>query len=138
MSRRSRLPFDAVAVDRSSKVPLHRQLYEILRAYILESRIGVGTGLPATRTLAQHLGVGRNTVVAAYDQLLAEGYIEAQPGSGTRVATLLHPPILAGQERAPADSPRLSRRGELMASRPQPARSPGMLNFHPGFPESAT
>ena len=86
MSRHSRLPFDAVTVDRSLKVRLDRQLYEILRTYILEGRIRAGTSLPATRTLAQQLGVGRNTVVAAYDQLLAEGYVEAQSGSGTRVA----------------------------------------------------
>jgi len=78
-----------VTVDRSLKIRLNRQLYEILRTYILEGRIGAGTSLPATRTLAQQLGVGRNTVVAAYDQLLAEGYVEAQSGSGTRVASLL-------------------------------------------------
>lgn len=138
MSRHSHLPFDAVTVDRSLKVRLDRQLYEILRTYILEGRIGAGTSLPATRTLAQQLGVGRNTVVAAYDQLLAEGYVEAQSGSGTRVALLLHSPIRSAKEPAPADPPRLSRRGELMASRPQPPRSPGKLNLHPGFPESAT
>ena len=138
MSKRSRLPFDALAVDRTSKVRLDRQLYEILRGYMLDGSIAAGTSLPATRTLAQHLGVGRNTVVAAYDQLFAEGYVEAQSGSGTRVAALLRAPIRARQGRAPADSPHLSRRGELMASRPQPPRSPGKLNFHPGFPESAT
>ena len=117
---------------------MDRQLYEILRGYILEGRIGAGTSLPATRTLAQQLGVGRNTVVAAYDQLLAEGYIEAKPGSGTQVASSLHSQIRPKRERALADAPRLSRRGELMASRPQPPRSPGKINFHPGFPESAT
>ncbi|MBI1775761.1 MAG: PLP-dependent aminotransferase family protein [Proteobacteria bacterium] len=138
VGRRSRLPFDAVTVDRTSKVRLDRQLYQILRTYILEGRIGAGTSLPATRTLAQHLGVGRNTVVAAYDQLFAEGYVEAQPGSGTRVAALLQFPIQGRQEHVPADPPGLSRRGQLMASRPQPPRSPGKLNFHPGFPESAS
>ncbi len=138
MSRHSRLPFDAVTVDRSLKIRLNRQLYDILRTYILEGLIGAGTSLPATQTLAQQLGVGRNTVVAAYDQLLAEGYVEAQSGSGTRVASLPHSMISSAKEHAPADPPGLSRRGELMASRPQPPRSPGKLNFHPGFPESAT
>ena len=138
MSRHSHLPFDVVTVDRSLKVRLDRQLYEVLRTYILEGRVGAGTSLPATRTLAQQLGVGRNTVVAAYDQLLAEGYVEAQSGSGTRVASLLRPPIRSVKAPALTDPPRLSRRGELMASRPQPPRSPGKLNLHPGFPESAT
>ena len=138
MSRHSRLPFDALTVDRSLKVRLDRQLYEILRAYILEGRIRPGTSLPATRTLAEQLDVGRNTVVAAYDQLLAEGYVEARSGSGTRVASQLRAPTRSAKEQAPANPPRLSRRGELMASHPQPARSPGTLNFHPGFPETAT
>jgi GntR family transcriptional regulator/MocR family aminotransferase len=138
LSRRSRLSFDTVTVDRTLKVRLHRQLYETLRSYILEGRIGAGMSLPATRTLAQHLGVGRNTVVAAYDQLLAEGYVEAQSGSGTRVASRLQSPIHARQENALAHPPGLSHRGELMASQPQPPRSPGKLNFHPGFPERAT
>ncbi len=138
MSRHSHLPFDAVTVDRTLKVRLDRQLYEILRTYILEGRIGVGTSLPATRTLATQLGVGRNTVVAAYDQLLAEGYVEAQSGSGTRVAALMHSSNRSADDSSRADSPRLSRRGDLMASRPQPPRSRGKLNLHPGFPESAT
>ncbi len=138
LSRHSHLPFDAVTIDRTLKVRLDRQLYEILRTYILEGRIGVGTGLPATRTLAAQLGVGRNTVVAAYDQLLAEGYVEAQSGSGTRVAAMMHTSNRPAKDLSKADSPRLSCRGELMASRPQPPRSPGKLNLHPGFPESAT
>jgi GntR family transcriptional regulator/MocR family aminotransferase len=138
LSKRSHLPFNAITVDHDSKVRLHRQLYEILRAYILEGRVGPGSTLPATRTLAQHLGVGRNTVVAAYDQLLAEGYVEAQSGSGTRVASLLHVPVQVRKERPQGDPPRLSDRGKLIGSSPQPPRSPGKLNFHPGFPESAS
>ena len=71
MTNRSTLIFDALTVDHALELPLHRQLYELLRSYILGGRLAAGSSLPATRTLAQHLGVGRNTVVAAYEQLLA-------------------------------------------------------------------
>lgn len=61
---------------------LHRQL----RAAILDGRLKAGLRLPATRALAGLLGISRNTAVAAYDLLLAEGYLEARRGSGTFVA----------------------------------------------------
>lgn len=116
---------------------MHRQIYQALRSYILEGRLGAGHGLPATRMLAQHLGIGRNTVIAAYDQLVAEGYLEARSGSGTRVAPLLQRASRSARGNRPTAS-RLSRRGELIASLPQPPRNPGKLNFHPGFPETAS
>ena len=85
---RAGFPLDGLTLDRAAAAPLHRQLYELLRSYILEARLDAGSLLPATRYLAQHLGVGRNTVIAAYDQLLAEGYLEARTGCGTWVAPL--------------------------------------------------
>jgi len=65
--------------------PRHRRLYLAMRAAILDSRLGPGARLPATRALAQALDLGRNTVTAAYDQLLAEGYVTARTGAGTFV-----------------------------------------------------
>ena len=62
-------------------------MYEQLRWSIEAGQLTPGTRLPATRTLAKELGVSRNTVLVAYDRLLAEGYLDGRVGSGTRVAT---------------------------------------------------
>jgi GntR family transcriptional regulator/MocR family aminotransferase len=129
---------DLLSVDRESDVPIHRQIYVALRRYILDGLITADVGLPSTRALALDLKVGRNTVIAAYDQLLAEGYVEARAGSGTWVAPLLRAPGEVRKPAAAASSVRLSRRGEVIVSRPQPARLPGKINFYPGVPETAT
>lgn len=78
-----------VALDSSSQEPLYRQLYSRLRLAILNGQLAAGFRLPSTRTLASQLGVSRNTVFNAYEQLLAEGYILGKVGSGTTVAPLL-------------------------------------------------
>lgn len=64
-------------------------LHGQLRAAILDGRLKPDLRLPATRVLAAALGVSRNTAVATYDLLLAEGYLVAKPGSGTYVADML-------------------------------------------------
>jgi GntR family transcriptional regulator/MocR family aminotransferase len=128
---------DILSVDRGSEVPIHRQIYAAIRGYVLNGRCGPATRLPATRLLAQHLGVGRNTVIAAYEQLLAEGYVEARSGSGTWVARLPRPSAGPPHRRPPGSAMHLSRRGELIASRPQPQRTPDAINLHPGVPETA-
>ena len=69
--------------------PLHRQAYRALRAAILARRLVPGARLPATRALARELGLSRNTVLAAYEQLVAEGYASARVGSGTTVCGTL-------------------------------------------------
>ena len=71
---------------------LQRQAYRALRGAILEGRLRPGERLPSTRECARELGVSRNTVLAAYDQLVAEGYAVARPASGTFVAESLPPP----------------------------------------------
>ena len=88
MARRRELPLDMLALDRGSTMPLYRQLYESLRSHILDGRLAPRMRLPATRELAGDLNVSRNTVIGAYDALLAEGYLESVAGSGTRVAAL--------------------------------------------------
>ena len=64
---------------------LQQQLHQQLRSAILEGQLPAGTRLPATRAFAHQQGVSRNTVLAAYDQLIAEGYLETRQGSGTFV-----------------------------------------------------
>ena len=67
-------------------MPHYRRLLLALQAAILDGRLAVGTRLPSSRSLAADLGIARNTVIQAYEQLLAEGYVQATPGSGTYVA----------------------------------------------------
>jgi GntR family transcriptional regulator/MocR family aminotransferase len=69
---------------------LSRQLYQALRLRVLDGRLASGTRLPASRDLAAALGISRNSVVRAYDQLYAEGFIEGKVGDGTYVAQLTH------------------------------------------------
>src|SRR5580658_5750462 len=64
---------------------LWRWLYQQLRMAILDGRLRAGTRLPSTRDFADQYGVSRGTVVAAFDQLQAEGYTSVEPGSGTYV-----------------------------------------------------
>ena len=63
-------------------------LERALRDAVRDGRLAPGTRLPATRRLAGELGISRGTAKAAYDQLVAEGYLTARQGSGTQVARL--------------------------------------------------
>ena len=90
---------DAAGLDRASPVPVLRQVYLELRRAILAGAIPPGGRLPPTRALAARLGVARNTVVAAYDQLLAEGFIEGRVGAGSYVSRDLPEPL--GTRRRP-------------------------------------
>src|ERR1051325_6767992 len=111
-------PLLALALDRRATEPLNRQLYTELRQAILSGRAKPGVRLPATRTLAEELGLSRNTVQAAIDQLHAEGYVEGRVGSGTYVSTVLPARVWsAGAARrvappAPTPVARLSARGK--------------------------
>jgi GntR family transcriptional regulator / MocR family aminotransferase len=62
------------------------QVYRQVRAAVLERRLRPGDRLPSSRELAARLGVSRNTVVVAYDRLVAEGFLAARGGVGTRVS----------------------------------------------------
>ena len=73
-------------LDRSGDIPLVRQIYRQVRAAVLSGALPAGTKLPSSRAMATRLGIARASVVAAYEQLLAEGYAEGRHGSGTFVA----------------------------------------------------
>ncbi len=79
-------------------------LEHALRDAIRAGRLAPGARLPATRRLAVELGLARNTVAAAYDQLVAEGYLTARRGAGTRVAPLT-PPNADAPAEPHADAP---------------------------------
>jgi DNA-binding transcriptional MocR family regulator len=69
-----------------SKIPLYEQIYGYIKTDIQSGRIGYREKLPSTRALSKHLEVSRSTVELAYEQLLSEGYIEAEPYRGYFVA----------------------------------------------------
>jgi GntR family transcriptional regulator/MocR family aminotransferase len=67
-------------------MPLHEQLERTLRGAVRDGRLPAGTRLPSSRALAGELGISRGVVTAAYDQLVAEGYLETRQGAPVRVA----------------------------------------------------
>src|SRR5215203_1237988 len=88
------IPFLMLDDKASAGAPLYRQIYEGVRRAILNGELASGTRLPASRTLAKHLSVSRLTVVNAFEQLLAEGYLEGRTGAGTFVASRLPEDLL--------------------------------------------
>src|SRR5215472_5011476 len=132
-----------LVLDHGLSIPLYRQLYERVRGAILMRQLTAGTRLPSTRALARELGVARNTVMLAYGQLLAEGYLESKVGYGTVVArtlpeTLLHIPGAALHPPAPVQAQvrptPLSQRGMALAHAPY---IPGQLLTVEGQPRMA-
>src|SRR5437763_16011114 len=74
-----------ITLDRSSGLPLYRQICQRLREAILSGELPEGTRLPTERALARELGVNRTTVMNAYNELASEGLIEGHVGRGTLV-----------------------------------------------------
>jgi GntR family transcriptional regulator/MocR family aminotransferase len=85
-SRTSSAPELPLALDRNAVEPMHSQLERALRDAIRTGRLRRGAPVPSTRALAAEVGVSRGIAVEAYEQLVAEGYLEARPGGKTRVA----------------------------------------------------
>jgi GntR family transcriptional regulator/MocR family aminotransferase len=73
-------------LDLASGAGVRAGLEEALRQAVRDGRLTPGTRLPSSRALAPDLGIARNTVADAYGQLVAEGWLTARQGSGTRVA----------------------------------------------------
>lgn len=113
-------------LDHQSPLSLNRQICSQIRALILRGDLPAGQRLPSTRQLGKELGVARSTVMEAYDQLLAEGYLESRGGSGTTVALGIrpHPPLQA--EPAASELP--------LATRSETHDPPGLVNFQSGVP----
>ena len=96
---------------------LRRRLHEQLRQAIATGRLAAGVQLPASRALADQLGLSRNTVMGVYDMLLGEGHIVSRPGAGTFVAP-------------PATRPDVPRKDA--------ARPPVLYNLLPGRPDASS
>jgi len=98
------------------KVPLHRQVYEVLRRAILDGRLAPGDRLPSSRQLMQDLQLSRNTVVSALAQLTVEGYLVARVGSGTYVSDSVTSTSSLRHDTASDQRALLSQRGNLLAT----------------------
>lgn len=126
-------------LEQEREEPLYLQLYQALREAILNGLLNAGTQLPPTRVLATELAVSRTTVTTAFEQLLAEGYLEARVGSGTFVASTLPEEMLAVRTQQPSPqtrekSPRLSRLSQRIQYAPRLQASSARA-FQPGLPE---
>ncbi|MFJ1599357.1 PLP-dependent aminotransferase family protein [Streptomyces sp. NPDC088261] len=99
---------------------LRTGLMDALREAVRTGRLAPGARLPSSRSLAADLGVARNTVADAYAELVAEGWLTARQGSGTRVARRAAP-------RTPAPA----------APRTRPARRRATYSLMPGAPDLA-
>jgi GntR family transcriptional regulator/MocR family aminotransferase len=89
----------SISLDRGAKASLQSQLLSALRERVHDGRLRPGNRLPSSRNLAQELAVSRVTTTAVYDQLIAEGYLEARRGAGVFVASDL--PDLAVSDPGP-------------------------------------
>ncbi|MBX9604020.1 MAG: PLP-dependent aminotransferase family protein [Bryobacteraceae bacterium] len=78
-----------LTIERPKRAPLQLQLCRGLRSAIQDGALSPQDQLPSSRDLASRLGLSRNTVTAAYDQLVSEGYLESRPRSGLYVADRL-------------------------------------------------
>nr|WP_276519258.1 PLP-dependent aminotransferase family protein [Corallococcus exiguus] len=90
-----------MVLERDGKVSQQTQLVRALVQEIQRGRLPPGSMLPGSRTLATQLSVNRKVVVAAVEELVAQGWLETLPASGTRVAALLPPLAVADTEVLP-------------------------------------
>ncbi|HEU5336280.1 MAG TPA: PLP-dependent aminotransferase family protein [Terriglobales bacterium] len=106
-------------------VPRFRWFYEELRAAILAGRLQPGARLPATRDLAREYALSRGTIVAAFEQLASEGYVEGRTGSGTYVSQVLPEELLqVARVRTQAAARRRRPSLSAYARRLQPVAAP--------------
>ncbi|TPI46340.1 PLP-dependent aminotransferase family protein [Mesorhizobium sp. B2-9-1] len=129
-------PLDMLAVNRSSPEHLSRQLYHGLVAIIRNRTLAPGSELPSTRALAAELGLGRNTIVAAYDQLVTEGYLANRQGARPVIVDLPEGPRETPTEEPPLPLRQPSLRGQQLLSQPYHHGRPGHVAFHPGMPDA--
>ncbi|MFO7661230.1 MAG: PLP-dependent aminotransferase family protein [Chloroflexota bacterium] len=96
-------PTISLNIDRDSSDPAYRQVYKQLREIILNGQLPAGEQLPTSRQLSQEAGIARVTVIQAYEQLEAEGFIESRVGAGTFVNPELSLDLLPAAKPIPAD-----------------------------------
>lgn len=127
-------------LERDSGTPLFEQIAEAFRERILGGLLLEGTPLPPERDLAKRLGVNRSTVVRAYGELKADGFVEAKVGRGTVVAA-----GGTGRDREfrrteplewdPLFRPETASCGDLFSEMISVSGREGVISFAPGFPD---
>lgn len=103
------LPLVGIELNFKSNEPLSKQLYIQLRDGILSGRLRGGQKLPGTRTFASALGISRNTVLSAFEQLMIEGYIKGKTGAGSYVAEDLPDKVITSHKTTPGGSKKSKR-----------------------------
>ena len=113
-----------VTLDASRDDPLHHQVYADIRDAILSGRLAARSQLPSTRLLASELRISRTTVSLAFDQLRAEGFLEARERGGTFVATTIPDRVLSSGPHTPSrtSAPRSPQRSRAASSVSSPSR----------------
>src|SRR5262249_51776519 len=94
----------AIRIDSHCRLSLHDQIGEQIKNLIIEGKLRAGCQIPSSRQLAEHLGVSRNTVLFAYNQLTSEGYIDTKKGSHTYVSEA-HPQSASYRKGLPGSQP---------------------------------
>ena len=117
-------PWLAHSIDRTSRVPVFEQICQAIRSAAISGDLAEGARLPPTRVFATELGVSRSTVVTAYDQLVAEGYLSARQGAGHTVCAI-------GEVELPGNA--LATPGRPEQPAPPPASPP--VPFEAGQPD---
>ncbi len=103
-----------------------QRVHSALRIAILDGLLPSGTALPSSRALSRQIGIGRNTIVAAYELLVSDGLAEARHGSGTFVAPV--PPLQANINVTPVIEPRSPAGPKKPFALGQPRVEPALLN----------
>jgi len=106
-------------LNRDVEQPLYEQLYVYIKTEIIDGNLPYGTKLPSKRKLSEFLTISQNTVETAYDQLTAEGYIEAKPRKGYFV--LAQEDLEYLQQTLPSGEPEKDNQAKIS------------FNFHPSF-----
>ncbi|MBL8916874.1 MAG: PLP-dependent aminotransferase family protein [Archangium sp.] len=122
--------------DRRSHVPIPLQLASALIAAIRSGRLAPGAALPGSRPLAQQLGLHRNTVVAAFDELREQGWLETSRASHTRVTRTLPAETQATRVTRREDAPGFPLRPFHNSSRAFEAVGRDVLDFTGGLPDA--
>ena len=89
-------------ISRSRDVPMYMQIIQAVIRDIERGRLTSGAYLPSSRELAQILGVNRKTVVLAYEDLIAQGWLDSTGTRGTMVAAALPDPVRRQQAEVEA------------------------------------
>ena len=138
-----------IALDRSKPIPLARQIQAHLERLVREGLLPPGAKLPATRELADELGVNRATVVLAYEELVAAGWARARVGQGTfvaeRPAERSEVDVAPPRRATPIEWAEIfSRAAQIIGAeddrrrgRVTPTAGAGVISFAGGMPDSA-